>query len=211
MDPLEQMIEAARDGRINEVETYLDYNTINVNGTVFGLWTALQEACFEGHLPIAKLLLDHGADIEVPTYGWDLTPLDLSCIKERTSTVELLLERGANANTWGSLYKACRNDHVGVLRLLLNHGANVNACNNKKWSLLHIACYGTSIQCIKELLGRGANVMTENNHGETVLDLARNKNNQSIIDLIVGHKKLQLKMESQEENVPPPLVVVTEQ
>ena len=80
---LRDMIEAARDGRINQVKSFLMNENVNVNGKVFALDPALHEACYSGHrdVLVELLLLDHGADIEARTYLYDLLPLDAACIK----------------------------------------------------------------------------------------------------------------------------------
>ena len=190
---LRDMIEAARDGRINQVKSFLMNENVNVNGKVFALDPALHEACYSGHRDVVELLLDHGADIEARTYLYDLLPLDAACIKQRISTVELLLERGARANAWGSLYKACIINHVYMLNLLLDHGAEINNnCNHLKSTPLHIACYGNSQDCVRELLHRGANLTMQNIYGETALDVARRMNHTVIFELMNVQRSQQL-------------------
>ena len=187
---LRDMIEAARDGRINKVKLCLKDDNVDANGKVFALDSAIHEACYSGHRDVVELLLDHGADIEARTYLYERLPLDAACIKERLSTVKLLLERGANANTWGSLYKACMINHVYMLNLLLDHGADINNnCNQRKSTPLHIACYGNSPECVRELLHRGANLTMQNIYGETAQDVARHMKHKFVFELINAYRK----------------------
>ncbi|KAF5584289.1 ankyrin repeat [Fusarium subglutinans] len=63
--------------------------------------TALCYSAGEGHLDIVKLLLDHGADIELTSIHEE-TPLSLAAQRGRVDVVRLLLAHGANidAKNW---------------------------------------------------------------------------------------------------------------
>ncbi len=114
-------------------------------GTGGGGLTALVFAAREGDLESARALLDAGADVNQTTqYGW--TPL-LTAVNNRNYAVaRLLVERGADVNRankagWTPLYLATDNrnieggdypvprpdlDHLDIIRLLLERGANPN-------------------------------------------------------------------------------------
>ncbi len=114
-------------------------------GSGGGGLTALVFAAREGDLESARLLLDAGADVNQTTeYGW--TPL-LTAVNNRNYKVAaLLVERGAdvslaNKGGWTPLYLATDNrnieggdypvprpdmDHLEIIRLLLDRGANPN-------------------------------------------------------------------------------------
>jgi ankyrin repeat protein len=115
-------------------------------GTGGGGLTALMFAAREGDLESARALLDAGAAVnQTSEYGW--TPL-LAAINNRNyGLARLLIERGADVNlahkgAWTPLYLATDNrnieggdypvpkpdvDHLEIIRLLLERGANPNA------------------------------------------------------------------------------------
>jgi len=59
------------------------------------LYIALMEACMDGHVQVAKLLLDHGADVNMPPDSYE-SPLTLSACGGHMELASLLIERGAN-------------------------------------------------------------------------------------------------------------------
>ena len=108
--------------------------------------TALAFAARQGDLETTKLLLDAGAGINQTTqYGW--TPLLAATQNRNYKLATFLLEHGADPNIankggWTPLYLATDNrnieggdypvrsgdmDHLDFIKLLLDHGANVNA------------------------------------------------------------------------------------
>jgi ankyrin repeat protein len=108
--------------------------------------TPLVFAAREGHLEVARALLDGGAKVnETTTYGW--TPLLTATNNRHYQLAKLLLERGADVNIankggWTPLYLATDNrnieggdypvraadmDSLEFIRLLLEKGADPNA------------------------------------------------------------------------------------
>jgi len=60
-------------------------------------WTPLHYATRYGHLEVAQLLIDNGADVNATKHDhW--TPIHLSATNGHLGTVKLLLERGADAH-----------------------------------------------------------------------------------------------------------------
>jgi ankyrin repeat protein len=60
---------------------------------------------------------------------------------------------------------------VGIVRLLLEHGVDVNARRKDGWTSLHLAAFEGTVEVAQVLLDHGANVNAENDEGETPLHL----------------------------------------
>ena len=115
-------------------------------GSGGGGLSALTFAAREGDLESAKVLLEGGADVnETTEYGW--TPLLTATNNRHYILGKYLMDRGADVNkankgAWTPLYLATDNrnieggdypvpkpdmDHLRFIKLLLEHGADVNA------------------------------------------------------------------------------------
>ena len=60
-----------------------------------------------------------------------------------------------------------------MTRLLLERGADVNACAKNESTPLHVAAYKGKLEPVLFLLEHGAHVNVKNNKGKTPLHLAR--------------------------------------
>ena len=77
------MIDAADQGRIEDVKSLLNDESVDINGKEDDPegWRALHWACNRSHRDVVDYLLDNGADIEARTSNWDETPLSRACSK----------------------------------------------------------------------------------------------------------------------------------
>ena len=132
---------------------------------------------------VPRLLLEHGADINVRSNGRS-TPLHIAAGHGRVEVVPVLLEHGADVGAEDSrgrtpLHEAADYGSAEIVRALLEHGANVGAADNTGRTALHEALdYGRAdadygrVEIIRVLLEYGANVGAEDNEGITPLHLA---------------------------------------
>jgi ankyrin repeat protein len=99
-------------------------------------WTPLIWASRSGSTEAITLLLDSGADVNLPGPtgdDWDATPLQHAILERQPAAVRLLLDRGADLNRGpgpGSLtplFLAAGDTDPAILNLLLAHGADATA------------------------------------------------------------------------------------
>ena len=96
-------------------------------------WTALIWAARSGSIDAINLLLDAGADVNLPGSSgdnWDATPLQHAILERQPAAVQLLLDRGAELNrgagpgSLAPLLLAAGDTDPTILKLLLAHGAD---------------------------------------------------------------------------------------
>jgi len=92
--------------------------------------TPLSIASSDGHLSIARLLIDRGADVN-RTYENGFTALHLASKNGHAKVARLLIDRGAEINAATadgetSFFAACEENHYDVVELLMQKGAITN-------------------------------------------------------------------------------------
>jgi ankyrin repeat protein len=96
-------------------------------------WTALIWASRSGSIEAINLLLDSGADVNLPGStgdNWDATPLQHAILQRQPAAVRLLLDRSADPNRGAGpgslkpLLLAAGDTDPAILKLLLTHGAD---------------------------------------------------------------------------------------
>merc|ERR1712029_1119195 len=81
-----------------------------------------------------------------------------------------------------ALLLASENGHVGIIRELLDRGANIDAQNKYGLTALHVAANKNHLDVVKELLDRGANIEAQDKYGgRTALHLAALWNHLDVI------------------------------
>ena len=92
-------------------------------------WTPLIVAARKGYDAVVRVLLDHGASIDLANTS-GRTSLYIACLMDHAVVVRVLLDHGASidqANNNGAtpLYIACQNEYKAVVRVLLDHRASL--------------------------------------------------------------------------------------
>jgi len=143
--------------------------------------TPLYVACKEGHESVVDLLLNNGADPNVPNelaISKDFSlPLQVAVHRGNAVIVDKLIEKGAKLDHPGEplLHTACSGtaesktageagetrsveDMLSIIRLLLQRGVNVNAVSDTGDTALYRACVEQRLPVVQMLLEAGADV-----------------------------------------------------
>lgn len=124
-------------------------------------FSPLHLAAFFGHPESVSDLVDHGADVNaVSRNPMHLRPLHSALAHRRTDVA------------------------LKVVRVLLSHGAEVDARQAGGWTPLHQAAAHGLIELVKMLLEKGADPGATAENGSSPIDLARRSGNKQLLDLL---------------------------
>jgi len=158
----------------------------------------LYEAAAVGDVKRVRALLDEDRDVAadlVNSFSHDgFTPLGLAAFFGRQEVVELLLARGAQVNVASKnrmrvmpLHSAVAGRHIGISRMLIEHGADVNAKQADGFVPLHGAAQNGQAEMIELLIEHGADVKTPTDDGRTSLAIALGEGHAEMADLLRRH------------------------
>ncbi|RAZ89866.1 hypothetical protein DPM33_16970 [Mesorhizobium hawassense] len=119
--------------------------------------TALYIACEGGNIELAKLLVNRGADVNLPV-SWQRTPL----------------------------YAANKGGHADIVKLLLDNGADPNQVA-KSQTPLHVAAEKGCLPCVIHLVDAGANVNALTSNGNPPIHLAKLSGHEDVVAYLRAH------------------------
>jgi ankyrin repeat protein len=125
-------------------------------------WTPLHVASTYGYVEVARILIEHGADVTAKAVnGW--TPLHEASKRGHIDVAGFLVEHGTDAISRDKggrtpLHIASAYGHVDLSRFLIEQGTDVTVRDNAGWTpLLAVSTYGyTELACL--LVEFGADV-----------------------------------------------------
>jgi ankyrin repeat protein len=127
-------------------------------------FTPLGLASFFGHREIVRLLIDRGAEVNVPSNNaLKVTPLHSA---------------------------AARRDAV-IIDMLLSAGANPNARQQAGATPLHTAAFEGDRLIVELLLEHGADTNAQMENGKIPEDMARERGHQTLADVLEEERRLQ--------------------
>ncbi len=128
--------------------------TLNTRASETG-FTPLHLAAAAGDAAVIKMLLAKGAD-RTTRDVFGATPLEHAVHLNQTASVEALLPPGGASQLADLLSEAVVKGNAGMVSVLLDRGADVNARNKSASTPLHDAALKNRVEVAKVLLQHGA-------------------------------------------------------
>ncbi len=217
-DPVVRVAQACFANKVPLVRCLLSRNKIDVNlcnglapqveGAGVVQSTALQHACRHGLLPLVKLLVKAGADVNAsntPTNSvpfLDYPPLEVAYDNNRIKVMRYLIEAGAKVNVLKDKVPLPSRIATQVvygdpryfpsaLQLLVDHGGDIDCPNENGATPLHLACSkGDRPDLIRFLIFNRANTSSQemnaaiaNGKVHAIFNLAVSIRNQALLEL----------------------------
>ena len=151
------LFEASAVGELDTVRQMVSAQPELVNAVAPDGFQPLGLAAFFGHLDVAEYLIDAGAAVDSPSHN----PLKVMPL------------HSAAAGSW-----------VEISRLLIAHGAPVDARQAEDFTPLHSAAQNGCLEIIQGLLAAGADVNAREAEGKTPLAFALAENHQKAAELL---------------------------
>ena len=183
-DDLEIAIEEGRLARVTELLS----NGADVNRTNNVSLTPLHQALFLENDSIARMLIEHDADITMATSnGWQ--SLHCAASKGMAGMVSLCLHRKADiaARTLDgqtALHKSCKSGSVETVQVLLDGGADIEAQDDWGWRPLHTASAAGSQDIVKLLLACNADLQARDREHRSVENCAAVAGKHSLVEYL---------------------------
>ncbi|NLB30351.1 MAG: ankyrin repeat domain-containing protein [Alcaligenaceae bacterium] len=174
-----------RNDRVNNINELIsqgqDPNILNSDGH-----TALIYAYREGALKSFDALVQHPkVDINKQN-SYHESPIMYPALANDLERVKTLVEKGAELNHlgWSPIHYAAIKGNAKIVKLLLEHGAWPNSPAPDGSNPLMMAVSAGSIEAIEALVAAGADPNAVNFDGVSALDLAKERNNRNVLDLL---------------------------
>ena len=138
---------------------------------------------------VLRTLLAHGADANEGDVN-RRTALDNAICSEDADNVRILLEGGANVNQPGVLNRVVSwRENREILRVMIEHGADVNMRDEKGDSPLHGAVRRCRYEDMCLLLKAGADPNARNKRGDSPMSLAQSRNDTEALALLTATRE----------------------
>ncbi len=193
LDRHPELVDARADNGLSAVLIAAYYNEPEIAHALAQRRTDLDifEASAASVLSRVQALIAQQPDL-INAYAPDgFQPLGLAAFFGHTSIAEFLLSKGAMVNSPSQnrmhvmpLHSAIANRRTEIIKLLLDHGADVNTTQADDFTPLHEAAQNEMLEVSQWLLDRGAKVNAKLADGKTPLALAIEYKHDEVAELL---------------------------
>ncbi len=158
----------------NDIKETLRLLKLGVNPNMIGKYqTPIHVAVLRCSIPIVKMLVEYGADINALNYEKN-TALDLAVHQQDQDMVIILLDYGAliDIGNVPTIYAAALHKEKEIIKLLYDRGASIDAQNNEGRTALFFAVSSDSVEIANLLLRLEAKVNIRDHDGNFPIHLS---------------------------------------
>ncbi|XP_067661560.1 ankyrin repeat domain-containing protein 50-like [Haliotis asinina] len=185
---------ACESGHVDVVQYLLSLKLLDINSRVWNNWTPVMSATEEGHKEVIELLINHRADLSIIDKGGN-NILHIACESGHIDVVQYFLSlncldiNSRGWRKWTPVMLAAYHGHNEVIKLLINHTADLSISGKGGDNILHIACQSGHTDVVQYLLS--LNSLDINSRGwkkRTPVMLAAKGGHKEVIELLINHR-----------------------
>jgi ankyrin repeat protein len=151
-------------------------------------------SCQNGHTECLSLLINHGVDCSKTAENDGTGPIHIACQHGYFECVKTLLVRGkvdvncTDRDRETPAYYCCKADHVKILHLLIQHGADMSLADTSGISPAHVASTYGRVKMLALIMKVNAELINQHdNQGRTPLLYARKFSQNDAAEWLIEH------------------------